>query len=162
MKSLKIKTLFFAIVLSLSACKRSGYTEYSIMAAQGLGTKPIDFILPKDVITGSPQNIFIRLQNDNNYPYANIFLIAEIHSGELVISKDTLEYAMASPNGEWLGKGFTEVKESKLWWKKEVILPQDNPIKLSIAQAMRNNGDPNGVTSLKGILSVGISIEEFR
>ena len=162
MKSPQIKTFIFILWVSITACKGDGYTAYSILASEGLGTKPIDFILPQDRISESPQNIFIRLQNDNNYPFANIFLVATIQAGETVVSQDTLEYIMAEPDGKWLGTGFTEVKESKLWWKQGVVLPQNKPIKLSIAQAMRNNGDPEGVNSLKGIISVGISIEEFK
>ena len=66
---------------------------------------------------------------------------------------------MASPDGKWLGEGFSEVKESKLWWKQSVIFPKERPIKIKISQAVRNNNVNNGVEKLKGIVSVGISIE---
>ena len=66
---------------------------------------------------------------------------------------------MASPDGKWLGEGFLEVKESKLWWKESVIFPEERPIKINISQAVRNNNVKSGVEKLKGIVSVGISIE---
>ena len=66
---------------------------------------------------------------------------------------------MASPNGEWLGSGFTEVKESKLWWKEGVIFPKERPLFINLSQAVRNSGAVEGVSKLKGIISVGISIE---
>ena len=63
------------------------------------------------------------LRNDNTYPFANIFLIASLTAGGELVTQDTLEYAMAAPDGKWLGTGFTEVKESKLWWKEGVVFP---------------------------------------
>ena len=72
--------------------------------------------------------------------------------------QDTLEYAMTSPDGGWLGKGFTELKENKLWWKEGLVIPQQGKVQIEIAQAMRNNGKAEGVSKLGGIVSVGISI----
>ena len=74
--------------------------------------------------------------------------------------QDTLEYAMAAPDGSWLGIGFTELKESKLWWKKGIKIPTERPVQIEISQAIRVNGSATGVTELKGIVSVGISIED--
>jgi len=59
-----------------------------------------------------------------------------------------------------LGTGFSEVKESKLWWKEGVVFPKERPIFIKVSQAVRNNGAAEGVSNLKGILSVGISIED--
>ena len=106
------------------------------------------------------KNVFIRLRNDNTYPFANIFLIASLTAGGELVTQDTLEYAMAAPDGKWLGTGFTEVKESKLWWKEGVVFPAARPLKISISQAVRNNGVAEGVSKLKGIVAVGISIED--
>jgi len=80
--------------------------------------------------------------------------------GDEVLIQDTLEYAMAAPDGTWLGKGFTELKESKLWWKEGVVFPEKRPLKIKVAQAVRNNGSAEGVFKLEGILSIGISIED--
>ena len=73
---------------------------------------------------------------------------------------DTLEYAMASPDGKWLGSGFNEIKESKLWWLGGVILSNQEPLTIEVSHAVRNNGEEKGVSKLKGIISLGISIED--
>ena len=73
--------------------------------------------------------------------------------------QDTLEYAMAKSDGTWLGKGFTEVKESKLWWKEGIVIPKGKPLIVEISQVMRKSGNIEGITALEGIVSVGISIE---
>jgi len=133
---------------------------YKTTAEEGLSTTPVTFELPEQAIDTLTKNVFILLRNDNTYPYANIFLIARLTAGGERITQDTLEYAMAAPDGKWLGTGFTEIKESKLWWKEGVVFPNARPLTISIAQAVRNNGVAEGVSKLKGIIAVGISIED--
>ncbi len=158
----RIKGLVLILLISLlvSNCEqKKGYSAYQSIGEDGLGTSPIIFEIPENVLDTLRKNIFIRLRNNNNYQYSNIFLIVSLTVGEEQITNDTLEYLMASPDGKWLGEGFLEVKESKLWWKKSVILPDERPIKINISQAVRSNGIKKGVEQLKGIISVGISIE---
>ena len=50
--------------------------------------------------------------------------------------------------------------ERKLWFKEKVTFPEEGMYKLRIMQAVRNNGDVDGVTKLEGITDVGFSIEE--
>jgi len=38
-------------------------------------------------------------------------------------------------------------------------MPSDQPLLIEISQAMRNNGTASGVAMLKGIVSVGVSVE---
>ena len=73
---------------------------------------------------------------------------------------DTLEYRMANPDGSWMGQGIGAVKENKLWYKENVQFFEEGAYTVHIAQAMRNNGEVEGVTKLEGITDVGISIEE--
>ena len=72
---------------------------------------------------------------------------------------DTLEYRMAHPDGAWMGEGIGSIKESKLWYKENVAFFEEGSYKLSVSQAVRNNGEVQGVTQLKGITEVGYSIE---
>jgi len=158
----RIKEFVILLVISLSFTKceqEKGYSAYQSIGEEGLGTSPIIFEIPENVLDTLRKNIFLRLRNNNNYQYSNIFLIVSLTAGEEQITNDTLEYLMASPEGKWLGKGFLEVKESKLWWKESVIFPEERPVKINISQAVRNNNVKSGVENLKGIVSVGISIE---
>lgn len=77
-------------------------------------------------------------------------------------TKDTLEYQMSKPNGELLGKGVTDLKENKLWYKgyeTPFVFEEVGVYNINIQHAMRNNGDVNGVDKLEGITDVGFSIE---
>jgi gliding motility-associated lipoprotein GldH len=106
-----------------------------------------------------PSNIFIHVRNTNDYSYSNLFLIAELRDSIQVISRDTLEYAMSDAQGNWLGKGFSEVKESKLYWKENWVPNKKGPYFINLSQRVRNNGSVDGVSYLEGIISVGIGIE---
>lgn len=161
---LKVKINLLVVCIGLSICigcnSDNSYTDYKTVAREGLSTTPLKFKLPEEAIGSGVKNVFLRLRNDNSYPYANVFLIASLQAGEKQVTQDTLEYAMAAPDGSWLGTGFAEVKESKLWWKEGVVFPKERPIIIQVSQAVRNNGAAEGVSNLKGILSVGISIED--
>jgi gliding motility-associated lipoprotein GldH len=105
-------------------------------------------------------NLFINLRNDNNYPYSNLFLITELNypSGETFI--DTLEYQMAKPNGEWLGKGYGSIKENKLWYKENIDFPDNGVYTLLVSHAMRKNGTVEGIVELQGLTDIGLEIEK--
>ena len=67
---------------------------------------------------------------------------------------------MTTPRGEWLGTGFSEIKENKLWYKEQYRFNEEGEYKVSIEHAIRKNGDTNGVAELKGITDVGFRIEK--
>ena len=161
MNRLITNILLTHLITTIFGCSpEKGYTSYKSVSNDGLGVNPIIFKIPKKIVNSSKKNIFLRLRNNNDYPYSNIFLLACLRSGDDKIYNDTLEYAMSSVDGSWLGTGFNEIKESKLWWKGGVILSNQKPLTIEISQAVRNNGEEKGVSKLKGIISVGISIED--
>jgi hypothetical protein len=65
---------------------------------------------------------------------------------------------MADPSGKWLGTGFAEVKESKLYWRENIRLIDSLPYQIEIEQVQRAQGAVNGYQALPGILSVGYSL----
>ena len=65
---------------------------------------------------------------------------------------------MAAPDGTLLGNGFTDIKESKLYFKENVKFR--GKYKLNIKQAVRESGKVPGVTALEGITEVGLRIEK--
>jgi gliding motility-associated lipoprotein GldH len=71
---------------------------------------------------------------------------------------DTLEYEMADAEGNLLGNGFTDIKESKLFYKENVKFR--GKYKVNIKQAVRQSGKISGVDALEGITDVGFRIEQ--
>ena len=121
--------------------------------------EPIKFEISDTIDSSS--NIFFYIRNNNEYPFSNIFLIARIKSNQKIYETDTLEYMMANNMGEWLGKGFSGIKESKLSWKKTWKPNFPPPYIFEIKQANRKIGQIKGDKKLFGILSFGLSIEKM-
>ena len=106
-----------------------------------------------------PHDIYIMVRNDNTFPFSNLFLIADIHTPDDQIIRDTLEYEMALPDGRWLGKGYGSIIENKLWYKENIVFSSPGVYKIELVHAMRQNGQVEGINNLKGITDVGIEIE---
>ena len=112
--------------------------------------------------TLSARNLFVNLRNNNDYKFSNLFLIVELNYPNGKIITDTLQYKMTEPNGKFLGTGFGEVKENKLWYKGQnnnFVFDESGTYTISIGHAMRENGNVRGVTELEGITDVGFRIE---
>ncbi|MDA1345324.1 MAG: gliding motility lipoprotein GldH [Bacteroidetes bacterium] len=151
--------LLGSILLFLQCTSSVPYRDYVDLNAAWHSNRTVDFELPP--LSGN-YDLFIHLRNDNNYRFSNIFLIAEWYQNDLLLTTDTLEYAMSAPDGSWLGKGFSEVKESKLYWKEGVLLSDSIKYRVKISHALRESGKVAGIEALSGILSVGLAVENIR
>ena len=149
--------------LSIVSCSNHiEYTKYkSLPNASWEANKNISFEFDiKDTIL--PKNLFINIRNNNDYPFSNLYIITELNfpNGDKII--DTLQYEMADKSGKYLGKGFTEIKENKLFYKEEKVFPVSGKYVFKIHHAMRKNGEVNTIPFLEGIQDVGFSIEKRK
>ena len=150
------------ILLGFVSCDQDGiYDNYQSISGGWSIDEPVIFTF-ENTDTLHKQDIFIAIRNNNNYAYSNLFLIntLEFPSGRKFV--DTLEYAMANPDGSWLGKGFNDIKESKLWYREGARFRESGPHTISIAHAVRKNGNLSGDTRLQGITEVGLRIEHSK
>lgn len=121
--------------------------------------EPVEFTFSAPDTTGL-HHVFINIRNDETYPYSNLFLIAELSFPDGKTIRDTLEYEMALPDGQWLGKGYGSIKENKLWYKENIVFPVNGVYTLQLSHAMRKNGSVSGIVDLQGITDVGFEIEK--
>lgn len=158
------KFAWIVLIMStvLYACDSNQvFDEYKSTPNQWPKNEIISFnVIPPD--STNTYNLFINIRNTNAYKYSNLFLIVDMNFPHGKTITDTLEYQMAEPNGTLLGTGFTDVKENKLWYKEGVKFDEAGTYKINIQQAMRNNGDVNGVDNLEGITDVGFRIEPTK
>lgn len=110
--------------------------------------------------TVSRNNLFINIRNNNTYAFSNLYIITHLDfpDGRKVV--DTLQYAMTDSEGNFLGSGFSEIKENKLFYKEQKVFPVSGVYSVSIWQAMRKNGEIEQIKELKGISDIGLSIEK--
>ncbi|WP_294234806.1 gliding motility lipoprotein GldH [uncultured Chryseobacterium sp.] len=104
----------------------------------------------------NPKNIIFVVRNNNDYPYSNIRLI--VNFTDLQSKKkqtDTLNYVLAKPNGEWLGSGFGDTKETLFQYRLNYKFPAKGKYEIGLTQAMRND-------NLPGIEDIGVKIETAK
>ena len=112
--------------------------------------------------TTSVYNLFLNVRNNNDYPYNNLFLIVSLNQPNGKVIVDTLEYQMANPDGTLLGTGFSDVKESKLWYKENYSFEKPGKYTLEVEHAVRQTGKVQGVKDLTGITDLGFRIEKRK
>ena len=153
---------FIILTLGLSSCdSKQVFDEYKTIPTAWHKDSIVSFkITPPDTI--NKYNLFINIRNTFDYNYSNLFLVVEMSFPNGKIIKDTLEYIMAKPTGEFLGKGFSDIKENKLWYKEGVIFNEQGDYNVNIQQAMRQNGSVKGIENLEGITDVGFRIENIQ
>jgi len=153
-------SIALGLVLLLVSCdKKRVFDEYKAINGSWKKDSIVSFSFDqKDTV--SKYNLFINVRNNNSYPYNNMFLIVQLQQPGTKLTKvDTLEYQMANPDGSLLGNGFTDIKESKLWYKENVKFPKAGKYTVSIQQAVRKSGEVPGVEELDGVTDVGFRIE---
>lgn len=146
----------FCVLLMFSGCSNDSETV-EMKNLNGLWTKKAEQKFDFAVADAqAPKNIIFVVRNNNDYPYSNIRLI--VNFMELKNQKkstDTLNYILAKPNGEWLGKGFGDTKETLFQYKVNYKFPTNGDYSIGIIHAMRTD-------SLKGIEDIGVKIETAK
>lgn len=153
---------FMLVMFSMLSCdSKAVFDQYQPIPNQWHKDSLITFKIEAPDTTKS-YNLFINLRNTNAYKYSNLFIISELNypNGKTVI--DTLEYKMTAPNGAFLGQGFSDVKENKLWYKgyeKPFVFDESGAYTFTLQHAMRKQGEVNGIVELEGITDIGFRVE---
>ena len=151
----KIGNLFF-VLFCLMSCNSSS-EKVEMRNLNGIWDKKtqqkFDFKIDD---AQNPKNIIIVVRNNNDYPYSNIrFIVNATDAQTKKKSVDTLNYVLAKPNGEWIGKGFGDTKETLFQYKLNYKFPKNGDYSIGIIQAMRAG-------QLKGIEDIGLKIETVK
>lgn len=159
---MNVKNSFFFILIALlffSCDKKRVFDEYKSVGTAWPKDSVVTFKLPK-LDTTKKYNLFVNIRDNNDYAFNNLFLIVSLEQPDGVTKVDTLEYEMTKEDGSLLGEGFTDVKESKLYFKERMKFKPGN-YSVHIKQAMRETGKITGVEKLEGITEVGFRIEKL-
>jgi gliding motility-associated lipoprotein GldH len=158
----KIFQLITVALLVVSCNSNTIYDQFQpVKNHEWASTNKIEFTV-NNLDTISKKNVFINIRNNKSYEFSSIFLITKIEFPRGLKVIDTLEYEMANAEGNWLGTGFTDIKESKLFYKENVVFNEAGDYKFTIQHATRSIHDIEGKNPLKGITDVGLSIEKVK
>ena len=153
--------LTFCVFLLFSCDEKRVFDEYKTLPNEWHKDSVLNFKF-KAPDTLNNYNLFINLRNNSDYKYNNLYLITRFNFPNGKVLSDTLQYEMAKPSGEWLGTGFGEVKENKLWFKEDFRFAERGKYSVDFQQAMRKRDSTTGIESLKGITEVGFRIEKSK
>ncbi len=155
-----MKFLKLLVILSffVSCSTNVEFSEYISISDGWNKTQPAVFQFEQDSL--AKKNLFIMLRNNEAYEFSNLYLITRLEQPDNKVIVDTLQYEMATPEGAWLGYGYSAVKESKLWYKENFTFPVKGKYTIRIEQAMRKIGENEGIERLNGITEVGLQIEK--
>lgn len=155
---IKNSALLLLLVILFSSCdKKRVFDQYKSVGTTWHKDSIVTFNLP-ELDSTKRYDLFVNLRAKNDYQYNNLFLIVALELPNGYTKVDTLEYQMADPQGTLLGEGFSDIKESKLFYKENVRFR--SKYKVHIKQAVRENGKVPGVKALDGITEVGFRIEK--
>jgi len=153
--------LFILTLVFFVSCDAKGEYDMFKSIPKNEWKETVHFIIPvKDTIT--KKNLFIQIRNNKEYAFSNLFLITKMNFPNDTKVIDTLEYEMADAQGRFLGSGYTDIKENKLFYKENIVFPVKGNYEISIEQVMRKLGKKEGIHTLKGITDVGFRIEKIK
>ena len=150
--------VLWVLILTLGCSSNKEQLYFKSLSDGWDQSEPVSFAF-KNTNESEVVDLFLYIRNNEEYPFANIHLIAELEDPIGTITTDTLSYRLAKPDGRWLGKGLLS-KESKLWYKEAISLPYVGNYTVRVRSAMRYNENVNPIEVLPGIKAVGIGIEK--
>ncbi len=102
--------------------------------------------------TTSEFGVIVMLRHNTQYPYQNFWLNREITFGGEQIHTDKISYQLAKPTGEWLGKGFGDIKTVEAPYNRQILRFQNKgTYQFRFQQGMRED-------HLIGIEEIGLRI----
>jgi len=149
------------VILFFSCDEKRVFDEYKPLNGKWKKEDVIRFTFNQND-TINPYNLFLNIRNNNEYSFNNLFVIVTLKQPDSLVKIDTLEYAMANPDGSLMGEGFSDVKESKLWYQENFVFKQKGNYTIEIQQALRETGSVAGVEELNGVTDVGFRIEKIK
>lgn len=146
--------IFLVFIMAFTACNRGTLYETGNEFREQLWHKDSTLVF-KPVVEDTSQviNIGFSLEHNNNYPYSNLWLFIDVESPDGKMQIDTIEYFLAEPDGQWIGKGSD--KERTLYWlyRRGVKLSSPGQLTFSVTQGMRRD-------ELPGVKSFSLWIEK--
>ncbi len=146
------------LFLVISACQSTPNNTFVSFENGWLKTTPVKFNFESP-----PQkaNLFLYIRNNNQYPFANLYIETKLSDSTGKTQTDTLSINMANPDGSWIGNGWLKTKVLKCDYLLNHHF-ESGRYQLEVRHLMRNPFELNPLDLLKGILGIGLDIEPIK
>ena len=146
--------IYILSIIALASCNTTIYEDIEGIQNNKLAyNDTISFDVNITTINKA-YNVYIDIENTDNYKYSNLFLFVYITSPNKTTIVDTIDVFMADYKGKWVGKPKGDNYFGNYLFKQAVAFPKAGIYKTSIVQGMRDD-------TLKGISKIGISVKEL-
>jgi gliding motility-associated lipoprotein GldH len=160
--TLKNSFLFLLVVICFISCdKKRVFDDYKSVGTAWEKDSIVAFDFKQEDTT-KLYNLFVNLRTNKSYPFNNLYLIVAMKRPGGLTKVDTLQYQMTNPDGSLLGNGWSDIKESKLFYKENLKFDTIGAYQIRIQQAVRQTGKIEGIQALEGITEVGFRIETIE
>lgn len=151
----KAAALFFVGMVLLFSCQnKSVYSDYKALKGSRWHQDSIlrfDMTVPD---SSKIYNLFLNVRNEGRYPYSNLWLFVRIIPPKGQVLNDTIELALASPEGKWFGHGLGDLYDMKYPYKQTTFFPSAGYYRFEVRHGMRTEDG-----TLNGIHDFGITLE---
>jgi len=154
--SIAIPVIILVLLTGIASCDKNRiYEAYvNIPNERWHVDHPVQFS-PEIVDTFAIYNIYVNIRNTSNYDYNNLFLFLKTTSPAGDYIQDTLEMQLADAQGDWLGRGLSNVFFNRALYKRNVRFPVPGTYTFEMIHGMRSE-------ELEGIRDVGLRIETLE
>lgn len=144
--------LSLSLCFSLSSCGEAPFFEETVEIPDQTW-KHADMIQFKVDVddTVNTFDFFVNIRHTKSYGYSNLFVFLHTIAPDGRKMTDTLEFPMADPEGNYVGKVSGGLVLNRIIVKKETRFPKSGEYKFILEQAMRDKELPE-------ITDVGLSI----
>lgn len=87
--------------------------------------------------TISLNNIYLQVRHTVEYPLSNLYMFVHVKSPSGQHMTDTINMILAAPDGEWTGKGNSNIRELMLLYRKQTQFRIPGTYVFTLEQAMR-------------------------
>lgn len=146
-------------IMVFTACNTTDFfNEYQSLSDGWKKNEPVVFDF-ESLDTLKTYDAYLNIRTTNEYPYSNLFVIVKMTEPEGASMMDTLQYEMANPDGSMMGSGFTDIKEHKLVWRKNISLKKQGVYTIEVNHATRKINEVNGDVVLNGVTEIGLQLQ---
>ena len=131
--------ILFAILVMVSCDVHTLYDQQVTLPENGwFKNEAVKFDLDiSDTIT--PYHFELTLRHTTNYRYSNLYIFLTTRFPEGKMSRDTIELVLADPTGQWVGKGWGNLRDDDITLKSPLFFPQKGHYQFLVQQAMRTD-----------------------
>ena len=149
--------LLFVLGVLTGSCDTSSELIFNELPNEGWPQDQWKTFSYKNRLADSEASLYWILRHDNDYPYANIFFIAELTTPKGLTQYDTLNYRLANADGSWLGAGMY-LHELRLAYMERFLFEEPGNYLFRLRPAVRPNDSVVADSMLVGLHQIGLEI----